>query len=122
VGEGFEDVPLVLLILVPGVLGLSSFWVLHTFFTVQLGLPMIVTRIAVVTLVVNTVLCLILVPPLGLWGAAIATTSANLIAATLSLHRFRAASGLPLRALVPGGAELRDYAALARAVRARVRS
>jgi O-antigen/teichoic acid export membrane protein len=122
VGDGFEDVPLVLVILVPGVLGLSCFWVLHTFFAVQLGRPTIVTRIAVITLVVNTVLCLILVPLLGLWGAAIATTTANLIAATLSLTRFRATSGVPLRALRPGAAELRDYAELARAVSARVRS
>jgi O-antigen/teichoic acid export membrane protein len=122
VGDGFEDVPLVLLILVPGVLGLSSFWVLHTFFAVQLGRPAIVTRIAVITLAVNTLLCLILVPPLGLWGAAAATTTANLVAATLSLHRFRATADIPVRALVPGVAELRDYAALVRAAWARVRS
>ncbi|HEX5620321.1 MAG TPA: polysaccharide biosynthesis C-terminal domain-containing protein [Solirubrobacteraceae bacterium] len=122
VGDGFEDVPLVLLILVPGVLGLSCFWVLHTFFTVQLGRPLIVTRIAVITLTVNTVLCVILVPVLGLWGAAIATTTANLISATVSLGRFRAISGVPLRTLRPGAAELRDYAALGRAVWARVRS
>lgn len=122
VGEGFEDVPLVLLILVPGVLGLSSFSVLHTFFTVQLGRPTIVTRIAVITLIASGVLCVVVVPPLGLWGAAIATTTANVIAATLSLHRFRATSGVPVRALWPGLAELRDYAALARAAWARVRS
>jgi O-antigen/teichoic acid export membrane protein len=122
VGEGFDDVPLVLLILVPGVLGLSSFWVLHTFFTVQLGRPAIVTRIAVITLIANAVLTVALVPPLGIWGAAIATTAANLIAAALSLHRFRAASGVPVRALWPGPAEVRDYAALARAAWTRVRS
>jgi O-antigen/teichoic acid export membrane protein len=122
VGDGFEDVPLVLVILLPGIFGLSCFWVLHTFFTVQLGRPAIVTRIAVITLVVNSVLCVVLVPLLGLWGAAIATTIANLIAATLSLHGFRTISGVPLRALWPGTAELRDYAGLARAVWARVRS
>jgi O-antigen/teichoic acid export membrane protein len=122
VGEGFDDVPLALLILVPGVLGLSSFWVLHTFFAVQLGRPTIVTRIAVITLAVNAVLCVALVPPFGLWGAAIATTTANLISATLSFRRFHEIAGVRMRALLPGPAEVRDYAELARAVWARVRS
>jgi len=121
VGDAFGDVPLVLMILVPGVLGLSCFWVLHTFFAVQLGRPWIVTRIALITLVVNTVLCLILVPLLGLWGAAIATTTANLISATVSLNRFQTIAGVPVRSLRPGMAELRDYAELARAVWARAR-
>lgn len=122
VGDGFEDVPLVLLILVPGVLGLSSFWVLHTFFAVQLGRPEIVTRIAVITLIANSVLCLALVPPLGLWGAAIATTTANLVCAVLSFWRFRETSGVRLGTLVPGRAELRDYRELARAAWAHARS
>ena len=121
VGEGFDDVPLALVILLPGVVGLSSYWVLHTFFAVQLGRPAIVTRIAVVTLVVNTVLCLALVPPFGLWGAAIATTVANLVSAALSFHRFRELSGVGFRALLPGRAEVRDYAALTRTALARVK-
>jgi O-antigen/teichoic acid export membrane protein len=119
VGEGFDDVPGALAILVPGVLGLSSFWVLHTFFTVQLGRPTIVTRIALVTLAANAVLCLVLVPPLDLWGAALATTIANLVCAALSFWRFRETSGVRLWTLLPGRAEVRDYAALVRAARAR---
>jgi O-antigen/teichoic acid export membrane protein len=120
VGEGFDDVPPVLAILVPGVLGLSSFWVLHTFFTVQLGRPAIVTRIAVVTLAANAVLCLALVPPFGLWGAAVATTIANLACAALSFWRFREEAGVRLPTLLPGRRELRDYAELARTVRRRL--
>jgi O-antigen/teichoic acid export membrane protein len=104
VGEGYEDVPAVLAILVPGILGLSSFWVLHTFFAVQLGRPAIVTRIALVTLAVNTILCVGLVPPLGLWGAAMATTVANVLAASLSFRKFRAISGVRMRALRPASA------------------
>jgi O-antigen/teichoic acid export membrane protein len=114
VGEGFDDVPGALAILVPGVLGLSSFWVLHTFFTVQLGRPAIVTRIALVTLAANAALCLALVPPLDLWGAALATTIANLVCAALSFWTFRALSGVRLWTLLPGRAEVRDYVELAR--------
>jgi O-antigen/teichoic acid export membrane protein len=120
VGEGFADVPIAWAILVPGVLGLSSFWVLHTFFTVQLGRPEIVTRIALVTLAANAVLCLVLVPPFGLEGAALATTSANLVCAALSFWRFHATAGVRLWDLRPGRAELRDYAELARTVRRRL--
>jgi O-antigen/teichoic acid export membrane protein len=120
VGEGFDDVPLALVILLPGVVGLSSYWVLHTFFAVQLGRPAIVTRIAVLTLVVNTSLCIALVPPFDLWGAAIATTTANLVAAALSFRRFREISDVGIRALWPGRAEVRDYAELARTALARV--
>jgi len=121
VGDGYGDVPGVLAILVPGILGLSSFWVLHTFFAVQLGRPAIVTRIALLTLALNAVLCLALVPPFGLWGAAIATTLANILSAALSFRQFRAVSGIPLRALCPGPAEVRDYVELARTVSARAR-
>jgi O-antigen/teichoic acid export membrane protein len=121
VGDGYEDVPALLAILVPGILGLSSFWVLHTFFAVQLGRPAIVTRIALVTLALNILLCLSLVPLLGLWGAAIATTVANVLAAMLSFRKFRAISGIPIRALRPGLAEVRDYAELVQTVAARVR-
>lgn len=121
VGGGYGGVPSALAILVPGILGLSSFWVLHTFFAVQLGRPAIVTRIALITLAVNAVLCLGLVPPFGLTGAAIATTMANMLSAALSFRRFRDISGLPLRALRPGRAEVRDYVELARTVLVRAR-
>lgn len=121
VGEGYDDVPIALAILLPGILGLSSFWVLHTFFTVQLGRPAIVTRIALLTLAVNAVLCVGLVPPFGLWGAAAATTLANLLSAALSFRRFRDITGVRILALCPGRDELRDYAELARTVLARAR-
>jgi O-antigen/teichoic acid export membrane protein len=119
VGEGYGDVPGLVAILLPGVIGLSGFWILHTYFTVQLSRPLIVTRIAVVTLSAGAVLCLALVPPMGVWGGALATTAANLLAAALSFRRFRQIGGVRLRELRPGRAELRDYAGLVRAARAR---
>jgi O-antigen/teichoic acid export membrane protein len=122
VGPGYGDVPWLLAILLPGILGLSSFWVFHTFFTVQMGSPATVTRIALLSMGTNVVLCLILVPPLGLWGAAIATTIANTVSATASFTRFRATCGVPFRALIPGLAELRDYVGLGRSLLGRVRS
>jgi len=112
VGDGYGDAPSVLAILVPGIVGLSGFWALHTFFTVQMASPKIVTRIALVTMGVNVVITLALVPPLGIWGAAIAATVANVISALLSFTRFRAESGGGFRDLLPGRAEVRDYVTL----------
>lgn len=112
VGSGYGDAPTVLAILLPGIVGLSGFWALHTFFTVQMGSPAIVTRIAIITMGVNVVINGALVPPFGIWGAAIATTIANVISAILSFSRFRAESGTPVRDLLPGRSEVRDYVTL----------
>jgi O-antigen/teichoic acid export membrane protein len=114
IGPGYHDVTALLAILMPGVLGASVFWALHTFLAVQLAQPAIVTRIALVGLAVNAGLCLALVPPLGLWGAALATTTANALLAAMALRSFRAVAAVPARDLVPGRRELADYAALAR--------
>jgi O-antigen/teichoic acid export membrane protein len=116
VGAGYEEVSGLLIVLLPGVLGLSGFAVLHTFFTVQLGQPRIVTRIAVITLSVSAVACLALVPLAGLWGAAIAATLSNITSAALCLRRFRAETGVPLRLILPGRGEVRDYVALLRSL------
>ena len=123
VGEGYGDVPALLGIMLPGVLGLSGFWMLHTFFTVQVARPAIVTRIALLTMGAGLLACLALVPLMGLWGAALATTAANLLAAGLSFRRFHQIAGVRLRELRPGRAELRDYKTLLRTtVAARARS
>lgn len=119
VGGGYEQVPGLLAILLPGILGLSGFWVLHTFFTVQVGRPRLVSRIAVAAMAANALLCVVLVPLLGSWGAALATTGANLLLAGLSFHWFHRIAGVRLRELRPGRAELRDYVTLLRTLRAR---
>ena len=111
-GDGYEDAAPALAILIPGIVGLSGFWALHTFFTVQMGSPRIVTRIAVITMIVNVAMNIALVPVIGIWGAAAATTVANIVSAILSFRRFRAESGIPVHDLLPGRRELRDYRTL----------
>ena len=54
-------------------------------------------------------------------GISTSGNSANVLAAMLSFRKFRAISGIPIRALRPGLAEVRDYAELVQTVAARVR-
>lgn len=72
-GSAFEEATTLLLILLPGVylIGLESVLVQH--FN-ALGLPRMIPVYWVVTLVVNLVLVFALVPQLGAYGAAIAST------------------------------------------------
>jgi O-antigen/teichoic acid export membrane protein len=122
VGSGYEQVPGVLALLLPGILGLSGFWALHTFFTVQISRPAIVTRIALITLSANALLCLVLVPLAGLWGAALATSIANVLSAAFAFRTFRAISGVSLTSLYPGRAEVHDYVVLLRGLLGHARS
>jgi len=122
VGGGYGDVPSIMLLLIPGVVGQAGFWTLHTFFTVQLGRPTIINRISVATMATNVAFTLALVPPFGAWGAAAAATVGNAVAALLSFTNFRRHAGIPIRKLRPGRAELADYVTLARALRARIRA
>jgi O-antigen/teichoic acid export membrane protein len=121
VGDGYGDVATILIVLAPGLVLQAAAMLMDGFFAVQLHRPALVTRISLLMLCVNVPLGLILIPFLGAWGAALAATLASAVGASVYLTRFRAASGVPLGALVPGRAELRDYAALASSLAARRR-
>jgi Na+-driven multidrug efflux pump len=67
---------------------------LATFFTNQLGRPRVPLTIAALSLGINVVLCLLLIPSVGLSGGAIATSVSYTTAIIVELVWFRHETGL----------------------------
>ncbi|HEV2883794.1 MAG TPA: oligosaccharide flippase family protein [Pyrinomonadaceae bacterium] len=94
-GDAFADVPVQLLILLPGVflIGLESVLVQH--FN-AMGLPPAIPIFWVLTLLLNLILVFALVPPLGARGAAIASSLSYLLIFALVAGYFRWKTGRSL--------------------------
>jgi O-antigen/teichoic acid export membrane protein len=121
VGAGYEDVPLLLALLVPGIIAQAGSLTLTTFFTVQVGQPWIVTRATLWMAALSIVVSVPAIAALGIWGAAIGASVGNIVGAVLIVHAFHRESGLPLGTLRPGVGELTDYRQLTRMLLRRVR-
>lgn len=105
-GAGFTDLSIQILILLPGVylVGVQSVLVQH--FN-ALGLPSAIPTFWVATLVMNVILLLFLVPPLGARGAATASTISYATIFALNLVYFRITTGNSLSSvLLPRGREV----------------
>lgn len=75
-GQRFAAAGMVLRILMPGVILYSSLRISSSFFNYQLGRPMFSVYLTLVVIALQSLGCLILIPRLGLRGAAIASTIA----------------------------------------------
>jgi O-antigen/teichoic acid export membrane protein len=117
VGDGFERVPWLLALLVPGVVAYAAFLALTAYFGVRVENPELLTTASLLTLGSSLLGMLVLVPFVGAAGAAAATSIGAVLGIAYLVGRFTRVSGVPARALVPGRAELADYVAHARAVR-----
>lgn len=120
-GSDFSDAVGPGLVLVPGValLGASS---ILTSNTVAAGRPDLILRGSLLVFPVTLALYGVLVPAYEIWGAAVASTIAYLLAALTYLIVFRIAAPDAARAgLWPGREELRDYRGLLRRAVAAVR-
>lgn len=122
VGPGYEQVPLLVLALVPGVVAFAAWWAMHTFFVVRLDQSRVAAGVAAVGIVLTAALAFALVPLFGIWGAVVSSGVGNTVAAGLGLTRFQAATGVSLRDLAPGRSELDDYRALAGHLTGKLRS
>jgi O-antigen/teichoic acid export membrane protein len=118
-GPGDEDVPLLLVLLVPFVMGTAALSPIYTFFEVQAVKPVVMLKATGSALVSNVGLTLILTPFWGTWGAAVAAGVSGLIAAAVAFWCFSHESGARWRQLRPGREELADYIALAASLRNR---
>jgi O-antigen/teichoic acid export membrane protein len=67
-------------ILLPGVLAYGLAGIFSTYFTHQLGKPKIPLMISALSMVINIIVCLLLIPRIGMAGGAWATTISYLIA------------------------------------------
>ena len=75
-------------ILLPGVMAYGLAGIFSTYFTNQLGKPKIPLLISALSMSLNVVICLILIPRLGMAGGAWATTISYLLAIGLLIRLF----------------------------------
>jgi O-antigen/teichoic acid export membrane protein len=109
------------LILIPGVVILSLGKSISAVVTGR-GRPQYALWTTAITVPLTIALYVILIPPLGGYGAAIGSTISYTTATGLALIWFKRTTHIPLRvALVPSGADLRDYVDALGNVRRRLR-
>jgi O-antigen/teichoic acid export membrane protein len=112
-GDGYGDVPLILLLLTPSVLCMAAVRPLYSFFQVQLQKPSSMFRVVAWALVANTALNLVLVPEWGARGAAVAASLAGMVAVVVAFRAFAAESHARIADLRPRRADLMAYVDLA---------
>ena len=93
-GDRFITGTPALRILVIGVILQASGGPLGSFFTYQMGRPIVLLYFLVALIGVQSALCLALIPRLGLTGAAIASTSTYIIGAIMRTAYFHRVTGL----------------------------
>ncbi|HQU72819.1 MAG TPA: oligosaccharide flippase family protein [Calditrichia bacterium] len=98
-GDGYQGMNLPLLLLLPGIAALSVSRVLAADFAAR-GLPGYTVRIAAANMVLSLILNLMLIPRMGVAGAAISSTLAYLATAGLSLVLYRRLTDIPLADLL----------------------
>jgi O-antigen/teichoic acid export membrane protein len=95
-----------LLCLLPGVLLFGAASALSAYFTNHAGTPQVPAQVAAVSLALNAALSLMLVPRLGLLGAAWGASVAYGISVCWLAWRFARHAGLPLHSLLVPGPQL----------------
>ncbi len=110
-GDAF--VPLVpsLRILLVGVVALALAGPISSYYTLKLGKPEIPLALAGVSAAICIAGTIALIPPVGIAGAACASTAAYILAQVLALFYFRRSTGIGFRAmLLPTTLDFRVYA------------
>jgi O-antigen/teichoic acid export membrane protein/O-antigen ligase len=120
-GDGYEDVPLLLVLLTPNVLCLAAVRPLYSFFQVQTQKPAKMYWVVGAALVTNTALNIAFVPMWDANGAALAASISGIVGVTVAFRAFSAEAKVRLADLRPGRADFMAYVDLARSLLARVR-
>jgi O-antigen/teichoic acid export membrane protein len=120
-GDGYEDVPLLLILLTPNVLCLAAVRPLYSFFQVQTEKPASMYRVVAAALVTNTVLNVALVPAWGAQGAAVAASASGIVAVVVAFRAFAAEADVRLADLRPRRGDIQAYVDLAGSVLERAR-
>jgi O-antigen/teichoic acid export membrane protein len=108
VGTRYEDARVPLLILVPAIVVFAPAKIVAVYLSSRLGRPGFQLAVAMVSTALTAVAALLLVPPLGINGAALATLigySGGMGLELALLARF----SIPLGTLLPGRTDLRAY-------------
>jgi O-antigen/teichoic acid export membrane protein len=115
-GSGYDEAPLLLVLLIPNVLCLAGMRPLYSFFQVQAEKPASMFKVVASALAANVATNLALVPQWGARGAAIAASLAGIVAATVAYRAFRAEYPVRLGELRPRRADVMDYVWLVRSL------
>lgn len=99
-GSEFGEAVTAFRLLVPGIVIFGLGRIFSTFYTNALGRPRIPLLIAATSLGVSVPLCFLLIPPLGMNGAALATTISYTAAMVLAVALFHRDTGTPVREIV----------------------
>jgi len=119
-GASFVPVVPALRVLLVGVFALSLGSPMSTYFTIRLGRPEVPLVLASASALVCIVASLILVPRIGLVGAALASTVAYMGGQTAAIVWFGSASGISATTmLVPRRSDIATYVSLAASLLAR---
>ena len=113
-GPDYAASRLPLLLLLPGVLLFGGASSMSAYFTHHAGQPRVAARVAALSLVLHGALALWWVPLMGVSGAALAASTAFVVAVAVLARRFAREAAVPVRALWTPGPELAgDLRALA---------
>jgi len=108
-GSGYDDVPLLLVLLLPNVLCQAAMRPLYSFFQVQAEKPASMFRVVASALAANVATNLALVPIWGARGAAVAASLAGVVAAIVAFRAFTAETHARWAELLPRRGDLMDY-------------
>jgi O-antigen/teichoic acid export membrane protein len=120
-GSSFADAWLPLAVLLPGLIALGAGEQFRPFFLVRLERSREYLLAASAAMVINLVLAIALIPPLGLAGAALATTISYFVGGVYLAARFLARrDDLSAQSFVPTRGDVVDYARLIRGIARRL--
>ncbi|MEV4106458.1 polysaccharide biosynthesis C-terminal domain-containing protein [Nonomuraea sp. NPDC049695] len=106
-GQSFVGSVAPLIALAPGTIALMMVRPLEQHL-VRLDRPMTMTMVSITALIANILLNLAMIPLWGAVGAALASTVTYILMAVLQASRFIRSTGLTVRELIPGAADLRS--------------
>jgi O-antigen/teichoic acid export membrane protein len=112
-GSDFESAIAAIWVLLPASVAMAV-WRLLSVLLARLAPIRVTAGIALAAVLSNCLLNLLLIPALGIIGAALASVASYGCGAALALNRFKRIAEVPWRALLPGGADIDDLRAVLR--------
>jgi O-antigen/teichoic acid export membrane protein len=120
-GTAYNDAVLAFWLLAPGIWIFGLGRIFSTFFTNALGRPRVPLLVAATSLGISVPLCVVLIPSLGMNGAAIATSASYAASMALAIVVFGRETGIPpRRMLLVTGDDLREYGRFLRHLRSSI--
>ena len=108
-GQRFDGAIVPLLILIPGVIAFSPGQLFAVYFSMRLGQMRIPLGVALASAALTGTLAVLIIPPLGLTGAALSTSIGYTASMMFGAMLFSRRAGVSFRDLVPTGADVAAY-------------